>query len=240
MTEKKSLEKFKLTVDDDGTQAEDIKDWNIVQRLHGIMGELEAMPKEGKNTAQKYEYHSQAQVARTIKNLMVKYRVLHLPQMAGIPTLTHIKNANGSPGIHSLTSYIFTFINIDKPDDRLDIPWAGEAIDYGDKATNKTGTSAQKYMFLRLFLVAEPDKNDPDNDGPEPPHSRPTPPPPPAPLKETPTLNVEIATVGKSIKMLGGTPAELPTGWGSLPEADRKEILRKYKIHEASLRKSMA
>jgi hypothetical protein len=53
-------------------------------------------------------------------------------------------------------------------------------------------------------------------------------------------LNVEIATVGKSIKMLGGTPAELPTGWGSLPEADRKEILRKYKIHEASLRKSMA
>lgn len=91
------------------------------------------------------------------------------------------------------------------------MPWTGEALDYGDKATNKAATSAQKYYLMRQFNISEkgedPDADSPDKgtvNGPKP-QVTPKPAPKPAiPAKSGPITNSQAGMLVGMAKHVSG------------------------------------
>lgn len=51
----------------------------------------------------------------------------------------------------------FEFENLDDPDDRRTIRWAGSGTDDGDKGFSKAGTNALKEMLKKRFLITDRD-----------------------------------------------------------------------------------
>lgn len=140
-------------------------DLNLYQKLAAITGDLGAIAKGGTNREQSYSFIEYGAVAGKLRELFAIYNVMCIPKM-GARTETEVTTKSGSKGYHVLIEFTFTFVNGDKPDEREEIPWIGEATDYGDKATNKAATGALKYCLMRTFNVSEKG-DDPDGTTPE-------------------------------------------------------------------------
>lgn len=137
------------------------KELNLYQKLAAITGEIGTVAKAGKNKEQGYNFIEYAAVAGLLRSLFAKYNVICLPKM-GERQATEVTTSRGTRGTYVLIHFEFTFINGDKPEEREVIPWIGEALDYGDKATNKAATGALKYCLMRTFNVSEKGDEDPD------------------------------------------------------------------------------
>lgn len=144
----------------------DTANMNLYQKLAAITGEIGAIKKGGKNTEQHYDFIEYAAVAATLRTLFSQYHVMCIPTM-GERSEQEIKSSNGKIGYHVLIKFTFKFVNSDKPDETESIEWVGEAIDYGDKATNKAATAALKYCLMRTFNVSEKSDEDADSASPE-------------------------------------------------------------------------
>lgn len=135
----------------------DKKTLNIYQKLAAIMGEIGAIQKGGTNKEQSYAFIEYAAVAGKLRSLFSDYGVVIVPRM---PTAaTHVREEittqYGKKGVAILIDFRFEIINADKPDDKFEVTWTGEAADYGDKGTNKAATSALKYYLMRQFNISE-------------------------------------------------------------------------------------
>jgi hypothetical protein len=144
----------------------DIATLNLYQRMAAITGEIGSIAKGGENREQHYSFIEYAAVAGALRTLFSKYNVVCLPTM-GARTETEFKTPRGGVGYRVLIDFKFAFINGDKPEEREFIDWTGEAIDYGDKATNKAATAALKYCLMRTFNVSEKGDEDPDMTSPQ-------------------------------------------------------------------------
>jgi len=138
-------------------QSSDVRSLNIYQKLSAIMGEIGVVEKGGKNTEQNYAFIEYAAVAGKLRALFSEYGVLIVPRMpkASEHVREEITTKYGSKGVAILIDFTFEIINADKPDDKFEVTWTGEAADYGDKGTNKAATSALKYYLMRQFNISE-------------------------------------------------------------------------------------
>jgi hypothetical protein len=151
----------------DAKDEPDIASMNLWQKLAAITGEVGSIAKDGKNREQGYAFIEYGAVAGALRTLFGKYHVMCIPTM-GERHEDVITTARGGKGYHVLIDFTFTFINGDKPEEKQEIRWTGEATDYGDKATNKAATSALKYCLMRTFNVSEKGELDADATTPEP------------------------------------------------------------------------
>ena len=138
-------------------QSSDVRSLNIYQKLAEITGKIGVIDKGGKNTEQNYAFIEYAAVAGKLRTLFAEYGVLIIPRM---PKSTEhqreeITTKYGNKGVAILIDFTFEIVNADKPDDKFDVTWTGEAADYGDKGTNKAATSALKYYLMRQFNISE-------------------------------------------------------------------------------------
>lgn len=135
----------------------DVRSLNIYQKLSAIMGDIGVVEKGGKNTEQNYAFIEYAAVAGKLRALFSEYGVLIVPRMpkASEHVREEITTKYGSKGVAILIDFTFEIINADKPDDKFEVTWTGEAADYGDKGTNKAATSALKYYLMRQFNISE-------------------------------------------------------------------------------------
>lgn len=135
----------------------DKKTLNIYQKLAAIMGEIGAVQKGGVNKDQSYAFIEYAAVAGKLRSLFSDYGVVIVPRMP--QASTHVREEIvakfGKRGVAILIDFNFEIINADKPDDKFEVTWTGEAADYGDKGTNKAATSALKYYLMRQFNISE-------------------------------------------------------------------------------------
>ena len=138
-------------------QQGDKRSLNIYQKLSAIMGDIGVVEKGGKNTEQNYAFIEYAAVAGKLRALFSEYGVLIVPRMPA--SSSHVREEittkYGSKGVAILIDFTFEIINADKPDDKFEVTWTGEAADYGDKGTNKAATSALKYYLMRQFNISE-------------------------------------------------------------------------------------
>ncbi len=141
---------------------------NLHQKLAMITGDVGAIAKGGTNSEQKYAFIEYAAVAGELRGLFAKYNVLIVPYMQKTQhqQRTEVQTKYGNKGEHVLIDFTFVVINADDPTDKFSVSWTGEAIDYGDKATNKAATSALKYYLMRQFNISEKG-DDPDAVSPE-------------------------------------------------------------------------
>lgn len=147
-------------------EAKDAKIKNIHQRIAAITAAVGAVKKTGKNDEQHYEYMEYDAVTAALRGLMYEHGITVLQNTkADGRHPSEVVSKYGAKGVHLIVDYIFTVSNVDDPADKLEFNWNGESIDFGDKATSKASTSAEKYFLMKLFKIGS--KDDPDKDSPD-------------------------------------------------------------------------
>ena len=142
---------------------------NLYQKLNKISVEIGTVGKTGKNLQQGYAFMEQAEIMMRARKLLDEYGVTIIPETLDRTLYERdVVRTNGKQGIdsHVQVKSKFTLVNSDEPKERIECLWdGGEAIDSGDKATNKAITASQKYFYIKLFNIS--DKEDADTTRPQ-------------------------------------------------------------------------
>lgn len=146
---------------------EDIKKLNIYEKLSLIENEIGVVEKGlsvsmGKGS---YKAVSERDVLDAIKPIEQKYRVYSYPYDTEIINNEVLEKANnyGTTTSQFLRlKRVYRFVNIDKPDECVDVISYGDGIDTGDKAPGKAMTYADKYALMKAYKLSTGD--DPDKE----------------------------------------------------------------------------
>lgn len=140
----------------------------VYAKLVQVMNEIGTVEKDGKH-AQGYKYATAEDVSNAVRNALVKVK------LAFFPVIKSVTLDNG----RYLVEYEYTFADPDTGD-TVTMPWAGEALAEittrdnrivpDDKALGKCHTYAEKYFFMRAFVVSAADDPDADTNDPQPRH----------------------------------------------------------------------
>lgn len=144
---------------------------NIYQRMAAITADLNAVAKnlkvgEGKSA---YKAVGEADVLAAVKPLEQKYGVYSYPVSRSIidsDIITTKKVYNGqeseSTKFFMRLEIVYRFVNVDKPEEYIDVFTYGDGIDSGDKAPGKAMTYGDKYALLKAYKIItgdDPDQN---------------------------------------------------------------------------------
>ena len=148
---------------------------NIYKRLLMIQNELGVVAKNLSVSTGKSSYKavSERDVIDAVKPLEAKYGVYSYPYDRDIieNELVESERKIGGETVKATSRYmrlrvVYRFVNIDNPEEFVDITTYGDGIDSGDKATGKAMTYADKYALMKAYKISTGD--DPDQEGSNP------------------------------------------------------------------------
>lgn len=149
-------------------EEKEIKQLNIYEKMSLITSEMEVVEKGLKVEVSKtrsYNAVSERDILDTVKPLERKYRVYSYPvdrQVIESSTLSKKTDYGESTSLYMRLEITYRFVNIDKPDEYIDIKTYGDGIDTGDKAPGKAMTYGDKYALMKGYKISTGD--DPDKD----------------------------------------------------------------------------
>ena len=143
--------------------ADDKKPGLIYKQIPKIMSELKPIAKSQMNKQQGFRFRGIDDVYNHVQAVMSKHGVFTVAnildrQRAGVTT------KSGSKAYHCVNNYRFRFFAEDGSYVCADAD--GEAMDTGDKASNKCAAIAHKYALLQTFCIPTEDLQDPDSEKP--------------------------------------------------------------------------
>ena len=142
---------------------------NLYEKLSAITAELSAVAKnlqvgEGRSS---YKAVGEADVLAAVKPLEAKYKIYSYPcnrKVIDTDIMTTTKTYNGntteSQKLFMRVETIYRFVDIEKPEDFIEITTYGDGVDSQDKACGKAMTYADKYALLKAYKIITGD--DPD------------------------------------------------------------------------------
>ena len=161
-----------LIVSEETKELERIKKMNIYEKMMLITDEVGVVEKNLKVQVTKtnsYQAVSERDILDKVKPIEKKYRVYSYPydrEIIDKDTLVKESEYNGNitktNTLYMRLQTIYRFVNIDKPDEFIDIKTYGDGLDTGDKATGKAMTYADKYALMKAYKISTGD--DPDKD----------------------------------------------------------------------------
>ena len=123
----------------------------------------------------KYKAVGEADVLKAIKPLEAKYKVYSYPFSRKIIESGIIENEGVDyktkekvikKNLFERIEVVYRFVNVEKPDDFIDITSYGDGIDSQDKSVGKAMTYADKYALLKAYKIItgdDPDQNASDD-----------------------------------------------------------------------------
>jgi len=130
---------------------------NIYQRLHAVMGEVDYVQKE-KKQGMNYTIVSHDAVTAKVRPILHKHGIVYHPH-----SLDYVQDGN-----RTQVNLTMRFVNVDKPEDFVDVPCLGFGIDSQDKGPGKAVSYAVKYALLKALGLETGD--DPDTEVETPKH----------------------------------------------------------------------
>lgn len=137
----------------------------IYKAIPCIMGEIDAVGKNKKNTQQGFMYRGIDDVMNAINPALVKHSVFIIPEVLE-QSREERQTARGASLIYSVCKMKFRFCADDGS--YIEAVTIGEGMDSGDKATNKAMAVAFKYACFQVFCIPTEEIEDPDVETPEP------------------------------------------------------------------------
>ena len=140
---------------------------NIYEAIHGVMTEIGVIEKNKKNSqqGQGFMYRGVDDVMNALQPALVKYKVFVVPEV-----LSQIReertSSSGGRLLYSICTVKYTFYAEDATFVCATV--IGEAMDSGDKATNKAMSVAFKYACFQVFCIPTEEMKDPDAETPPP------------------------------------------------------------------------
>jgi len=133
---------------------------NIYQRLSEVMKAVEYVQKDTK-IQQKYTALTHDKLTGVLRQHFIEFGIIVSPSLVRSNVAdTGTKTKNGIPIIRYEATYNVSFINIEKPEDRLVVVIESHANDEGDKAPGKSISYATKYAMLKTLSIESGDKEE--------------------------------------------------------------------------------
>lgn len=144
---------------------------NIYQKLLAITAELSAVAKnlsvgEGRSS---YKAVGEADVLAAVKPLEEKHGIYSYPASRRIVetnVMTATSTYNGqTKETHKLfmrVETVYRFVNVDNPEEYIEVTTYGDGVDPQDKAPGKAMTYGDKYALLKAYKIItgdDPDQN---------------------------------------------------------------------------------
>lgn len=151
----------------------------IYKQICSVMQEINAIGKDRRNQTQNFQYRGIDDVMNELHSVLAKCGVFVVPQVLDEARTTG-KTKSGGDMFYTRLKIKFTFYAEDGS--FIESVVIGEAMDTGDKASNKALSVGLKYALLQVFCIPTEDEKDPDAQSPEPQAGSMK----PAPAKKTP------------------------------------------------------
>ncbi|ODU28764.1 ERF family protein [Sphingopyxis sp. SCN 67-31] len=143
----------------------------VYKAIAAIQEELSkvGIAKDGVNEQQKYRFRGIDQVYSALSPLLAKHGLCVLPRMVDCSRSERVSmkpGYNGGPPKESVLFYVtvtaeFDFVAVEDGSTHT-VRTYGEAMDSGDKATNKAMSAAYKYAAFMAFAIPTEGDNDAD------------------------------------------------------------------------------
>lgn len=135
---------------------------SVYQTINAIQAELckEGITKSSKNATQGYMFRGIDAVYNTLSPLMASHGLCIMPRMLA-RTVTEQQSKNGGILFYVVVEAEFDFICA-QDGSKHTVKTFGEAMDSGDKATNKAMSAAYKYAAFQTFAIPTEGDNDAD------------------------------------------------------------------------------
>jgi hypothetical protein len=175
----------------------------IHSAIAAIMGEVGGVGKTRENKQQGYRFRGIADIKLACQSLLAKHQVHLTPHSVLHEEVTERQTKAGAAMIHIRQRIEFRFYHADGS--YFPCVTTGEAMDTGDKASNKCMSAAMKYALDQVFCLPEEDPDaDTESKSPEIAATRssvgkPLPSPTPADM----LTDAEVASVHAAAKLAG-------------------------------------
>lgn len=193
----------------------------IFTLMSRVMHDIGFISKERRNTQQNYTFRGIDDVFAALQPCLIKHGIFFVPEVLHSEQVER-QAKSGGVLIYTTMRVAYTFF----APDGSSVPAivVGEAMDSGDKSSNKAMSAALKYAVLQIFCVPTEATPDADNDSPEPtprakaaiassaakdaPPSRPAPATPPE-AATAPATKAQQTAIGNLCKTLTISSADL-------------------------------
>ena len=137
----------------------------IYKKIIEVMADINAIGKDRRNQQQGFQFRGIDDVMNELHGSLSKCGVFVLPNVLE-ETRTTGKTARGGDMFYTRLKIKFGFYAEDGS--HVDAVVIGEAMDTGDKASNKALSIGLKYAMLQVFCIPTEDEKDPDAVSPQP------------------------------------------------------------------------
>lgn len=129
----------------------------LLAKLHEIQKEVEYMQKDGRNSAQGYNFLSERQITETFKGLLEKHGILFYYSS----TIKSVEPTPSGKQVRTDVEVQYAFVDVETGESHSGVA-AGQGTDANDKGVYKAITGAIKYVFMKTFMI--PTGDDPEED----------------------------------------------------------------------------
>lgn len=141
---------------------------NIYEKLSAISNKLSTVAKnlEVGFGANKYKAVGEADVLKAVKPLEAEFGVYSYPHSRRIIESGEVESVNAKGEVKKQfferIETVYRFVNVEKPEEYVDITTYGDGIDSQDKSVGKAMTYGDKYALLKAYKIVtgdDPDQN---------------------------------------------------------------------------------
>lgn len=144
---------------------------NLIEKMSAITMEISAVAKNlnvdmGRNS---YKAVGEADILAAVKPIEAKYGVYSYPASRSIlesAVITTVKKDYETKQQFLRMEVTYRFVNMEKPDEYIEMTTYGDGVDPQDKAVGKAMTYADKYALMKAYKIITGD--DPDQYGSDP------------------------------------------------------------------------
>ena len=137
----------------------------IYKSIIDVMKKIKAIGKDSYNKTQNFKYRSIDDVMNELHGALSDCGVFVVPEVLEENRSTG-KSKSGGELYYTRLKIRFTFYAADGSS--VNAVVIGEAMDFGDKASNKALSIGLKYAMLQVFCIPTEDEKDPDAQSPQP------------------------------------------------------------------------
>lgn len=129
----------------------------LAVKILAVMADVEEVAKDSLNAFHKYKYASDAAIITAVRVAMIKHRLIAIPDQKAC-----VFEPSEKEGGMTTITVEYTLIDADSGESTKAVVH-GQGKDSGDKGAYKAATGAEKYFFLKTFLI--PTTDDPEGNG---------------------------------------------------------------------------
>lgn len=137
---------------------------NIYEKLLAITSELTRVAKNLQVGEGKFAYKAvgEADILSAVRPLEEKYKVYSYPAKRQVIETGEMETRAGAKNLYLRVETTYKFVNIENPEEYVEITSYGDGVDSQDKAPGKAMTYADKYALMKAYKIMtgdDPDQN---------------------------------------------------------------------------------